>query len=74
MQDSRRDDWHEAFPAEFANPPYELVFANLGYDVPIPDMGDTSALADVVERTEKMAEAMVPLLDEYFAGQPAGGM
>ena len=32
----------------------------------------TDALADVVERTEKMAEAMVPLLDEYFAGQHAG--
>ena len=36
------------------------------------DMGDTDALADVVERTEKMAEAMVPLLDEYFSGQQAG--
>ena len=73
MLDSRRDDWHEAFPAEFANPPYELVFANLGYDVPIPEMGDTNALADVVERTERMAEAMVPLLDEYFVRQQAGG-
>ncbi len=30
--------------------------------------------ADAIERTEKMAEAMVPLLDEYFAGQQAGGM
>jgi len=64
VQDSRRDDWQEAFPAEFAN---------LGYDVPIPEMGDTSALADVVKRTEKMAEAMVPLLDQYFASQRADG-
>ena len=36
-------------------------------------MGDMDALADVVEHTEKLAEAMVPLLDEYFAGQQAGG-
>ena len=33
----------------------------------------TGALAQVVEHTEKLAEAMVPLLDEYFAGQQAGG-
>ncbi len=33
----------------------------------------TAVQADVVERTEKLAEAMVPLLDEYFAGQQAGG-
>ena len=32
----------------------------------MPEMMDTGSLAEVVERTEKMAEAMVPLVDEYF--------
>jgi len=38
-----------------------------------PHLYVTDALADVVEPTEKMTEAMVPLLDEYFAGQRSGG-
>ena len=38
----------------------------------MPEMGNTGALAEVVERTEKMAEAMVPLVTEYFEGsQPS---
>ena len=40
--------------------------------MPIPEMGDTGALADVVKRTEKMAEAIVPLLDAYFARRETG--
>lgn len=67
--EARRDDWREAFPAEFANPPYETVYANLTYNVPTPKLGDAEALADIVERTEKMAAAMVPLLDEYFTAR-----
>ncbi len=34
--------------------------------------GDAGALADVVERTEKMAEAMVPLVTEYFEHRQTG--
>ena len=37
-----------------------------------PQLYFTAVHADVVERTETLAEAMVPLLDEYFAGQQAG--
>lgn len=65
--EERRDQWYEAFPAEFANPPYRIVYANLGYDIPMPEMGDTGALADVVDWTERMVTVMVPLVDEYFA-------
>ncbi len=32
----------------------------------MPEMGNAGALADVVERTEKMTEAMMPLVDAYF--------
>ncbi len=66
LMEHHRDEWREAFPAEFASPPYRTVYTYLAYEVPMPEMGDTSALADVVERTEKMAEAMVPLVDAYF--------
>lgn len=66
LVEDHRDEWRDVFPAEFANPPYRIVFANLGYDVPMPEMGDTKALADIVERTERMVEAMVPLVTAYF--------
>ena len=50
----------------------------MGYGVPRPEVGDADALANVVERTEKMAGAMVPLVTRYFearsgAGAPAEG-
>ncbi len=71
LMEHHRDEWREAFPAEFASPPYQTVYTYLAYEVPMPEMGNAGALADVVERTEKLAEAMVPLLDEYFeGGQP----
>ena len=38
----------------------------------MPETGDTGALAEVVEQTEKLAEAMVPLLDAYFAMRETG--
>ena len=69
LLEERRDDWRKVFPAEFASPPYKTVFTSLAYEVPMPEMGDTGALDDVIERTERMAEAMVPLVDEYFALQ-----
>ena len=72
LVDERSDGWREQFPAEFAEPPYPSVYTTLAYELPMPEMGDTAALADVVERTEKMSEAMVPLLDEYFARRETG--
>ena len=69
LLEGRRDRWCGDFPAEFAAPPYETLYTNLGYDVPMMDVGDTKMLADAVERTEKMAGAMVPLLEEFFAGR-----
>ena len=66
LVEERSDDWREQFPAEFANPPYPTVYTTLACEVPMPEMGDTGALADVIERTERMAEAMVPLVTEYF--------
>ncbi len=69
---ARRDDWREAFPADLANPSYETVYANLTFTAPTPKMGDAEALADLVERTEKMVAAMVPLLDEYFERRQTG--
>ncbi len=71
--EERSDEWREKFPAEFASPPYPTVYTTLTYEVPMPEMGNAGALADVVERTEKLAEAMVPLLDEYFAHHETGG-
>ena len=69
---ARRDDWREGFPAEFTSPPHETPISNLTYSLPTPKLGDADALADVVERTEKMAEAMVPLVTAYFErGQPS---
>jgi hypothetical protein len=70
--EGRRDGWADAFPAEFANPPYPTVYTELAYSVPMPKVGDAAALRDIVERTEKMAGALVSLLDEYFAGPQAG--
>ena len=64
--EARRGDWREAFPAEYAAPKYETAFSNLTYSVPTPELGDARALADIVERTERMAGVMVPLLAEYF--------
>ncbi len=72
LLEERRDEWRGAFPAEFANPPYETVYTSLAYEVPMPEMGDTGALADVIERTERMAGAMVPLVDEYFERRETG--
>ena len=69
---ARRDDWREGFPAEFTSPPHETPISNLTYSLPTPKMGDADALADVVERTERMAQAMVPLLDEYFERRETG--
>ena len=64
--EARRDDWREAFPAELADPPHETVNSNLTYPAPAPEIGDATGLADVVERTERMVGAMVPLITEYF--------
>ena len=72
LLEERRDQWREAFPAEFADPPNPTAYTNLSYEVPMPEMGDTGALADVVERTERMAGAMVPLLHEYFERRDTG--
>lgn len=69
---ARQDDWREAFPADFADPSYETVYANPTFTVPTPKLGDAEALADIVEQTEKMVAAMVPLLDEYFEGRQIG--
>ncbi len=66
------DGWREQFPASFAEPPYPSVYTTLAYEVPMPEMGDTAALAEVAQQTEKLAEAMVPLLDEYFARRETG--
>ena len=66
LVEDRRDDWREAFPADFTSPPYKTVYTSLAYEVPMPDMGDKRALAEVIERTERMAGAMLPLLEEYF--------
>jgi hypothetical protein len=49
-----------------------MVSTNLGYDVPMPEVGDTAMLTDVVERVERMAGATVPLLNEYFARRQPG--
>ncbi len=70
--DERRDGWRAQFPAAFAEPPYPSVYTTLAYEVPMPEMGDTAALAEVVKRTEKLAEAMMPLLDAYFARRETG--
>ena len=67
--EDRRQDWREGFPAIFANPPYPSVYTNLACEVPMLKMGDTSALTELVEQTERMAEVMVPLVDEYFEGR-----
>ncbi len=72
LMEQHRDEWREAFPAEFASPPYPTVYTTLTYEVPMPEMGNAGALAEVVERTERMAEAMVPLVDEYFEGRETG--
>lgn len=64
--DARRDDWRDDFPAEFANPPYPSVYWNLTYDVPMPRVGDADAFSEILQRTEKMAGAVVPLISEYF--------
>ena len=64
--DGRRDEWGDAFPAQFAHPPYTIVFLNLSYHVPRPEIGDAEALADIVERTEKMLAVMLPLTTDYF--------
>ncbi len=66
LVEERSDDWREQFPAAFANPPYPTVYTTLAYEVPMPEMGDRDALADVVERTERMVGVMVPLVTEYF--------
>ncbi len=76
--EARRGEWRSAFPAEFVNPPYHTANADLCYGVPRPEVGDADALANVVERTEKMAAAMVPLVTRYFearsgADAPAEG-
>ena len=42
------------------------MYTTLGYEVPMPEMGETSTLAQVVERTEKMADAMVLLVTDNF--------
>ncbi len=73
LMEQRRDDWREQFPAEFTSPPYRTVYTYLAYEVPMPKMGNAGALAEVVERTERMTEAMMPLLDEYFAHHETGG-
>lgn len=52
--------------------PNEGTLPSESIHVPMPEMGDTRALADVVERTEKMAEAMVPLVTEYFERRQTG--
>ena len=64
--DGRRDEWRDEFPAQFAHPPYRIVFLNLSYYVPRPEIGDADALADIVERTEKMLAVMLPLTTDYF--------
>ncbi len=56
----------------FGNPPYPTVYSNLSYDVPLPKMGDTDALADIIERTEKMFGAMVSMVSKYFEQRQAG--
>ncbi len=63
---SRRDEWHDAFPGEFGNPPYPAVYSNLSYAVAMPEVGDSGAVRDVLGRMDAMARVMVPLLDEYF--------
>ena len=72
LLEDRSDGWREQFPAAFAEPPYPSVYTTLAYEVPMPEMGDTAALVQVVEQTEKLAEAMVPLLDAYFARRETG--
>ncbi len=72
LLEERRDEWRDNFPADFANPPSPTVSTNLIYEVAMPEVGDTKALAEVVEFTEKMVAAMVPLLDRYFEGRDTG--
>lgn len=72
LLEERREEWCETFPAEFAAPPYPMVSTNLGYDVPMPEVGDTAMLADIVGRVERMAGAMVPLVTVYFARRQPG--
>ena len=68
----RRDEWGDAFPAQFAPPPYRIVFLNLSYHVPRPEIGDADALADIVERTEQMLAVMLPLTTDYFECRHTG--
>ena len=38
----------------------------------MPEVGDTAKLTEVVERVEKMAEALVPLVTDYLARRQTG--
>lgn len=49
-----------------------MVSTSLGYDVPMPEVGDTAMLTDVVERVERMAGAMVPVVTDYLARRQTG--
>ncbi|MDX2142031.1 MAG: hypothetical protein SFV19_01640 [Rhodospirillaceae bacterium] len=64
-------EWVRQFPAQFENPPYPTVFASLSRDLLRPKIGDQVALDAVARAQQDMAEALIPLINAYFASQGA---
>jgi hypothetical protein len=67
LLESKKKEWMTAFPAHFERSIYETKFATVTRELPPPVMGDTVQLNSIMRAIAQMAEALRPLVDEYFA-------
>lgn len=67
--DKNHSHWETGFPATLEQPNYETSYAAYSYDVPLPAAGDVAAVKGIAEKIENMAEALIPVIGQYFTNR-----